>query len=154
MQEAEEFKERLVTPENTRLHQQKCIVGYLDGFDVADFSEAELVVENPVPVYGVDGKPIGHAALYVDKFRAIVADMSVDYATPERLEMESGGLLYAWPLGSVELAAGEVLSSLEVRLIDMAEPPKVARVQVGGVALRRQRPTDIEVPPVGTPVRT
>lgn len=61
---------------------------------VFDYTDCNLVAENPVAVKDESGKVIGSAVVSVeDKLgtgRTVTADITIDYQTPERLTIEAG----------------------------------------------------------------
>lgn len=72
--------------------------------------ECKLDFVNPVPVY-VPGlstpKLVGFAHVYIDGL-IVKAEIFMDYATPERLDAEIGGLVCAVPAGDFSLRHDEV----------------------------------------------
>lgn len=93
--------ERVVTGD-TKTLQLKTVLSYLDGVGY-DFSEAVLELpEGPVPVYSeADRRVIGSASVAIEGNR-LVADLFIDYATPERLSIENGEKLYARAFGDFD----------------------------------------------------
>jgi hypothetical protein len=78
---------QLVTPD-TRVFRTKAEVYRTD-------PEVGVYWENPVPVYGLDGKLIGAASL--SHFGGTVrANIVMEPHSPERLDIETGKL-WAWP---------------------------------------------------------
>jgi hypothetical protein len=64
-----------------------------------------LEFANPVPVYSENrpGKPVGYADVFLDEDR-LMAQMFIDYATPERLDMEIGKEVNAVPAGDFSIS--------------------------------------------------
>jgi len=67
-----------------------------------DLSHAKVIVTNiPVPVFDPDGRQIGAANVYQTDTQ-VLADCTIDYNTPERLDIETGSRpVFAYGLGDV-----------------------------------------------------
>lgn len=69
-----------------------------------DPHNTRIQLENPLPIRSEDGRLLGYASVSMEGSR-LVADMSIDYATPERLTIQNGSPpLYAVPVGEVKFA--------------------------------------------------
>lgn len=129
-----------------RLFRRKVVLAYLDS-PVYDFEPTEIEFQNqPVPVYGEDMKPLGHAAVYLDRTGAgvqrLVADVTIDAASEERLLAETQQVkLYPRLFGVLAVAA--------IPLFDFHAPITPVRLRLDGVVLSRRAPADGRVPPFG-----
>ena len=75
---------------------------------------------NPLPVYS-GNKIVGHANLYVENGK-LLADHVVEYATPERLEVEVGNRV--WTLPNVEvypatLTSPNAFTAIRIKRIEL-----------------------------------
>lgn len=64
--------------------------------------EYNLKVENPVPLYNVDGKPLGFARVFPVEGGGIMAEALLEYSCPERLSIETDQKLFYHEEANVE----------------------------------------------------
>jgi hypothetical protein len=67
-----------------------------DGF--YDYSKCKFVFHNPTAVKSQDGDLLGYAHVSRSGHK-IIADISIDYSTPERLDLQTNQKLYAHATG-------------------------------------------------------
>lgn len=133
---------QVIEGNQVRLYRESAIVAYLDG----SFESAALSASNPTPVRNDEGKLIGHALLRVHN-RKLVADMVIDYSTPERLAAETrdGVRHYARAIGTL------VFRNCGDGMLDFAQQP-VLRMEVDALVLSTTRPTDPKLLAFGEPL--
>ncbi len=83
--------EKVFTQEETKLFRTKALLFQLTG----EALRAKVEHAPSVPVFSGE-KLIGYASTWQDGPR-VSAELVIDYSTPERLEIENGGALYAAP---------------------------------------------------------
>lgn len=138
---------RVIIQDEVKLYRARLTVAYLDG-GVYDFGPTSVsFAQQPTPVYNDEHQAIGFAALSVERTengRRIVAEVTIDYATPERLLAETQSeKLYPWIFGSMRMAQIP-LFDFQARLVPMT-------LVVHGVQFSRLRPTDERVGALGWP---
>lgn len=95
-----------------------------------DPANTRIQVESPLPVRSEDGRLLGYASATVEGHR-LVADIAIDYATPERLTIQNGSPpLYAVPVGEVKVAFHASLSDW-----DASKPMHASLLAVWGIVL-------------------
>lgn len=138
--------EKVIKQEDTRLLRVRAVVGTFRS-EVFDYDRAELIVTNPVEVVSEDGESLGWASVYLDGMR-VIADMVLDYATPERLSYENGESLYAQAQGTMDF---NVLDFEQRGTLDFSGRPY--RVRVLDVTVLKvvvtAKPTDDSLDPIG-----
>jgi hypothetical protein len=82
--------EKVIYLDEVKLYRATAEVLYLGAPD-----ECLPEVVNPTPVISEDRRLLGWASLFIEGNR-VKADLALDYATPERLDIEAGLALYAW----------------------------------------------------------
>ena len=138
-----------IKQEDANLFRTKAVLVYLDS-PVYDFSATEISFpQNPVPVYSEDReKHLGFATLYLDTrggIQRIVAEIITDYATEERLLIETGEIrLYPRFYGRQGFRAQA--------MFDFTKPLEVFTLTVDGIILSTAKPADTRIAPLGTPV--
>lgn len=85
---------KIIDQESAKIFNVKADVFYLDKL----FEDCLVILENPVPVNNDEGKVIGSAALDVVN-KTIIADIFLDYSTPERFDIETGAVKWYPDLG-------------------------------------------------------
>jgi hypothetical protein len=135
--------DRIILQEETRLYRGRVLLanvptGYYDIKPAVDRARAL-----PVPVYGADRRHIGYATLVFDNvsltYGYLKADLTIDYACPERLDIENR-ILYARIAGRLDLKISTYL--------EIGDTPIV--LNVFGIHLVPDKPKDNTIPPVGT----
>jgi|SRR6185436_7944598 len=132
----------LVDGNDVRLYRDTVILAYLEGA----YEGAELVECNPTPVHNEEGKVLGYAMVRVQN-RKLVADIVIDYASPERLAAETrdGVRHYARAVGSVaHKTRGD-------GILDFMRP-EVSKVEIDNITLTSSKPNDPKVLPLGEPI--
>lgn len=124
--------------DEVKLFRLHATVTIFDG-DVYNFSGAECVFESPLPVYNQNEKKIGFASAEMVQGppSRLVADLTIDYATEERLLIETGEKLYVYPIADVDF--------VDVGALDFQVPLRVATVKVRGLQLLRRKPKDVRI---------
>lgn len=104
-------------------------------------NNTRLQVENPLPVRSEDGRLLGYASAVVEGHR-LVADIAIDYATPERLTIQNGSPpLYAVPVGEVKVAFHAFLSDW-----DLTKPLAASLIAVSGIVLSATPSSAVQKP--------
>jgi len=135
--------DRAYTQEETKLFRRKAVLTYLDG-PVYDFDLDRVEFENPVPVYGSDMKKLGFAMVSVEDNR-ILADITIDYSTEERLLAETGSTdLFPRFFGRMGVPA--------MALFDFQAPTQVLQLMLDGIQLSPDKPADPRLGRFGDPV--
>lgn len=135
--------ERVLVQDEVKLYRARCVIAYLDG-GVYDFSDTELSIANPLPVYSDDMRQLGFASATLENGR-VIADLAIDYACEERLLIESkDARIFPRVFGTMSLPQMLVFD-FQVRL-------QVLKLDLHGIKLTRLEPVDDRLSPVGTPV--
>jgi hypothetical protein len=122
-------EERVITQDDARLFRAK--VYLLESDPVVTFREARIEHVNPLPVYDDTGRLIGGASVVVEDGR-VRADLVFDYASPERLDIETEQRVYAHPRGTFRWDVQDLpLSSYDER----EDPARVLFVKLVGITL-------------------
>lgn len=88
------YEHKIFVGDEVKTYQTKVILSYLDSPFLNYNRNTRFILENPIPVRNDDGRDIGYADVFLRNGR-LVADLSLDYATPERLASETRtGLQY------------------------------------------------------------
>lgn len=104
-----------------------------------------LQLESPIPVRSEDGRLLGYASAVVEGHR-LVADIAIDYATPERLTIQNGSPpLYAIPVGEVKVDFHASLSNWE------GKPVYASLLSVWGISVST-RPAHSKTEPLSVSV--
>lgn len=137
--------ERVITEEDGKTYRARaCLVKTIEGPFATDGFRG-FSFPNPVPVHSVDGRRIGFAELEWDG-KQLMAEVVIDYASQERLLIETGEKLYARPVGVV------VLKNTDDPCIDFQDPIEIVRARVEKVLLTTTAPRDERIDPLGKPV--
>jgi hypothetical protein len=128
-------QDRVIEQDTVRLYRAR--VTLLESNEDILLGEAKIEYLNPLPVLDDTGRAIGGASISSDGDR-VVADLVFDYASPERLDIESDIPVYAHPRGSLRLDALP-LSDFDGTLVG---PLKVLMVKVTAVALSNKAPRE------------
>ena len=154
--------ERVVVGDEVKLARFRAVVGILDS-DHYDYSDTEVVVDNPVPILSDDsGERIGYAALSLEPRPAVsviddllyvapsqlVAEAAIDYATPERLDVETGARrLWLVPCGEMDVVEGAGLGE-GVRLAFQGARAPVEAIRLYYLVLTPEEPDDPRLQPL------
>lgn len=138
---------RVITQDEVKLYRTRMTVAYLDG-PVYDFGPTSVAfAASPTPVYNDDNQQIGFASLSVEKTEAgrrIVAEIAIDYSTPERLLAETQSeKLFPWLFGAMRAA--------QLPVFDFQGQLPILGLMVHGVQFSRLPPTDTRICPLGWP---
>lgn len=150
---AETEADRVITQESAQVYRARVLLAVLDSPHY-DFSDAHITSANPVPVFGYESSDkIGFAAVSLEegegKTPKLVADLTIDYSTPERLEIEEGRL-YARVAGEWD---GHASEEEDAFLLDFyGERVKIDEVRIAYIVLAPEKPRDARILPVGRPV--
>lgn len=139
--------ERVVDNSTAKTFPVKAVLAILDSPHLT-FNFMELNVDNPVPVYSADRKILGYASVFVEGNK-LLAEGSIDYASPERLSIETNSeKLY---LGLFEgFVDSEPMYSSDVDLYGCKSD--VFEIVVGSLRIAPYKPQDDRLEPVGKPV--
>lgn len=96
-----------------------------------DWSETKMQTAYPVPVRNDEYEIIGSAAVYADG-TSLVADIVIDYQCPERLDIQTGRKLYAYPCCDIGREKMDVL--------DADRPSKVHFLNVKDIVITGEKP--------------
>lgn len=138
--------ERVITQEDARLYRAKAILAYLDDSSL-DFSKATITTEgNLVPIESEDGKLLGYASVDLVNNR-LLAEVAIDYATPERLsaEMREGLRYYPRIRGSIQVLDGVFVDITPIKA-------QVQYLEILKLVLSTERPSDPRLQALGEPV--
>lgn len=80
--------DKVYTEQDTKTYNVVADVFYLDKKKNKNFKECSVLVENPVHVRNDENQIIGSAVIYVEN-HVVIADITLDYSTPERLNIET-----------------------------------------------------------------
>jgi hypothetical protein len=127
---------RVIDQNEVKLYKEKAIIAYLD--------VPSVKVPNPTPVENDEGKIIGQAHVFIYN-QKLIADVLIDYSTPERLSAETRDGVRYWvrAVGMFEVEVD--------RLLDFGKPI-VAAVQIKKLVLSTERPYDRRLLPFGDPI--
>lgn len=113
-----DIPERIVTAENTRLWRFRTPVLNIP----KDGSATDFRADGPVPVKS-DGKVVGHATF--DRVGdQLIAEVGVDYAIPERLDVQNGTKVWLVPMLSIEASVAGVYEDTQT----VCEIPTVVKI--------------------------
>jgi hypothetical protein len=88
--------DKVITEESGKVFNIK--VKLLDlraGNNKDDYSRCEITYSNPIKVYDESKRMIGSASVHVDSNgNALIGNISLDYSTPERLNIQTGIPMY------------------------------------------------------------
>lgn len=141
--------ERVILQDDVKLFRYRAVLAYLDG-SVYDFSQAKISFENDlVPVFSEDrSRHLGFAKVELETVggsKRLIADISIDYASEERLLAETQEVkVYPRICGRQGFPV--------IALFDFQGRLPVTFLRVDGVILSRKRPTDERVVAFGTTV--
>lgn len=103
----------VVTQDMAKTYSARAVLADLGASDF-DYSQAEVEAGPPVRIMSEEGKIVGFADVYLTTgatkgLNLLVADLFLDYATPERFEVEYLGwdadgnaMVFARPVGSLK----------------------------------------------------
>lgn len=106
----------VVVVENPPVFQLKGEIMLLDDGNIpanGDRTKCKVSFENPVSVFSDDGRLLGAARLYQEG-KALMAEMFLDYATPERLDIENGVKYYLWNNGHDTVTGAKIGNHLVI----------------------------------------
>jgi hypothetical protein len=140
--------ERVFTQEETKVFSARAVLAYLDG-PVFDFGACSVAfVSNPLTVFSDEMRPIGYAAPSIVTTaggrRVLAAEVTIDYATEERLLVETGEALYPRVFGTMKIP-GMALLDFQQRFVPL-------NLRIDGIQLSRRAPADERIVPFGKPV--
>jgi hypothetical protein len=127
-----------------------CIHATLARLNAGSFRlfRAVLTCDNPVPVYDSSYvTKIGFATAFLEEGQ-LVADIFIDYATPDRLNIQAGTVkLYAKALGEIHCESNDRLF-----LPDFSPDYKtlIRKVYLAGVVITSEEPADGVLAPLKT----
>lgn len=128
-------EDRIFTDEDAKTFTKNVEVFIFDTHNVVDYTGCLVTYDSTVPLKNDDGKIIGSAVLSMDH-NILVADMFIDYSTPERLNIETGSIPVYPHL--------EFEPELEVE----RGSHKATKVHVVGISLSMFQPQDNRIGPV------
>lgn len=138
--------ERVIDGDQVKLYRARQVVAYLDG-PIYDFAAASLGFNaSPLPVFDGDMKRIGFASTTVVRdergHRSLVADISIEYATEERLLAETQSVkLYPRFFGTMKFGA--------IPLFDFYQRLTPTYLRIDGIQITRLRPVDERIVALG-----
>lgn len=142
--EGELAVEKVYTQEETRLYRCRAILAFLDDSSVFDMNDSVVSSrDTPIPVENDDGKLLGFATIEVVGDR-LLADIAIDYSTPERLvaETRDGERHFARIVGTLFIEDA-VFVDVQPSLI------KAQELQVDKIVLSTKRPPDARLQAFG-----
>jgi len=130
--------------EKSKVFNQPVILAYLEG-PIYDFTNCLLEVNNPVPVKNDENKTIGFGMVQI-KNGKLIADLAIDYHTPERLsaEIQDGVPYWAHVTGKLSLCKSYNLSNM---LDFFGAKQTVSIIAISSVVLSTQKPKDHRIQP-------
>jgi hypothetical protein len=134
---------RVIDGNEVKLYRESAIIAYLDG----EYEDSKFTSENPTRIVNDDGKMIGYANVRLQN-RKIVADLAIDYSTPERLAAETrdGVRHYVRVQGHISMNAVD-----ERDLVDFPRHIKKT-VHIHALFLTINRSSDPRIQPFGDPI--
>lgn len=133
-------KTRVVTQEDVKLYRERTILAYLEGATAI----AALFADNPVPVESDDGKLIGTANVSIQNSK-LIAELVIDYATPERLNAENRDGVRHWAR-----IVGMLCTQPSMAFVDVSRPSLT--LTVDKLVLSTHRPADGRLLAFGEPI--
>lgn len=134
---------KVFNQDETKLYRARALLAILDS-DVYEIDRGGIQTRGPLPVEAEDGRRIGFASVFFDGDK-MFADISIDYASPERLLAETQSIkLYARPWGAMAVV-NSPLFDFHAKLI-------VRQLFINGIVLSTQAPSDGRIAPFGAAV--
>jgi len=144
-------EERVITEDSAQCYTARVMIAVLDQ-DSYDYSACDFLISNPVKVYGYESPDqIGFAPVYLERLATaprhlvLMADVTFDYSTPERFEIQTGGRLYAHAIGEMWFG----IDDFDNRIDFVGRNKQVKEVVVNYLVLLPEAPTDPRVRAVG-----
>jgi hypothetical protein len=132
-----------------KLYRARIVLDYVDrtAYDLSK-TKYRVPADAPVKVFDGDDRLIGFGSIVFVK-NHFEADIAVDYATEERLLIETGEIkIYGRLRGHLQMPR-----RLEDQyVLDLQSKPAVDTMVVSDIILSRVKPGDDRVLPVGAPV--
>lgn len=143
-----ELNERIYFENDVKIYQTKAILSYLNSPFLEFSRNTRYLILNPIPVHNDDGKEIGFADVFLINNR-LVANISLDYATPERLASETKEGLQYYPhvKGILELE-----EEMEWRLDLYGKRKKVLGLEILSIKLLPYPTEDPRLDSLGKPI--
>ncbi len=129
--------ERVITQSETRLYRA-CVSLFTPDSPTSSyqFHDARIVYQSPVPVLDDTGRVIGGASVSRQGgVGCLSVDLVFDYSSPERLDIETEGRVYAHPRGSMTMKSGDIPLSE----FDGPGDFRVGSVHLTGIVLSKKR---------------
>lgn len=140
--ENSELDGRIVTSEDTKLFRVTGIVAILDS-PFYDFSQTKWTITNPTKIKDTNRKTVGFANVFIQNNK-LVAECSLEYNMPERLDIEAQTGIYLVPNGL--MVPDTVTGTLD--LYGMQK--RILKVVVTSLLLTHKRPRDTRLGPLGS----
>lgn len=132
---------RVIEQDEVKLYRETAIVAYLDG----EYEGLTVVDSNPTFVVDEDGRQLGSANIRIQN-RKLVADIAIDYGTPERLAAETRDGVRHY----VRVRGGVVIPTTYGNLVTFAQHTKKV-LAVHTLVLSTQRSEDPRIQALGEP---
>lgn len=139
--------ERVIVQDEVKLYRARAILAYLDS-PYHDYSDAVIAIENPLPVINDMGQLIGHAHAELVGNR-IVAEVAIEYSSPERLVAETRQGVRHYP----RIVGVEHCKLVGQPFIDThGDKTYIVALTIEGITLSERASTDKRLYPLGEPV--
>ena len=129
---------KVVDASEARTYACQSVLAILDA-NATDYSDLVLLNYTPVPVVDESGFQIGSASVRLEDWsnrKRIVAQLHLDYSTPERLAIETG-VPKTWAWANIAMHA------------DPQDKLRMLTVEVMDVMLRQKFSNDLRIDPIG-----
>ncbi len=135
--------DRVILEEDAKVFRVSAVLALLDS-PVYDLRKVPIEFPPVVPVFNEEHKKVGFASIWTDKER-VMADISFDYASEERLLIETQSIpIYARPFGDLKIAG--------IPFIDFQAKLSILKLSVSGIQLVRVAPADARIQALGKPI--
>ena len=133
---------KIILQEDVKLFRVKGVVAILDT-PFYDYTKAKINLHNPTPVKDFSTKKIGFANVFVENDK-LIADVVLDYYTPERFDIDVKNDVYLGVNGFL------VLEEEKLKRLDLyGITKKVLQISILSLVLTHRKPTDTRISPLG-----
>jgi hypothetical protein len=136
--------EKVTLQEEVKLFRCTTVLAYTDS-KVFGLRSTEFEIPNPVPVHDQNNRRVGFALVEIKQGfggRYLQAEISMDYATEERLLVQNGERLWAYAFGTLRV------NPKSLQVFDFQRPLTVEHLKIEGVQILARAPTDHRLDPI------
>ncbi len=98
--------------------------------DKVDNKVEIVAASNPLRVVGEDGSNVGFATIYMER-NMLVADLVINYSSPERLLIETGEKIYASADKFIERDPSRAYPVYHITAIELVRHPPAHEIPIG-----------------------